>query len=1667
MIKRFYLLFMLLVPCVFGLFAQNKYGFEWIRNYQPYYKFKIATTGVYKFDSVSLAVNGINLAGIHPKRFQVFKNGIEQPVYIRGENDGVFNNDDFIEFYGEKNDGTFDTQLYTSPSAQPHLWYSLYSDTAVYFLTILPDTTVVVAKRYTLAADLNFNSYTAEPYFIHEEKVFPANEYVDGVNLNAGGDKYNSSEYTDGEGWADSRIGLDKFRNYLLNTPFLSGVGPQPGLDVKVIGVSDYVLGNPTYNHHVQISVAKAETPASLSVVKDFLFKGYVSVKDSVLINASSIGAGQTLVKMEIINNLSVASDFDQLSYIRIAYPRLYNFGGQTSLGIKVRHLQPGIKSRLTINNYGSGAQTNPRLYDFTTGKRIVGGYTAGNADLLIDKNGNPSSVYVFDSAQVVTISVLTKTDFKIIDPASGYEYIIVTHPKLNSAATDYATYRSQRYNVLKVFSSELYDYYTYGNMHPLAVRRMADHLLHEAIVKPKFLALLGKGYQGNIVRQKQYFDQHLVPVIGVPASDVMLTTGLTGTGGYGDDLPTGRVPAFSNEELNNYLQKLIYYETNSDSIQLWRKNILHLSGGDDLSQQTAFKNQLNAYANIIKGKNFGANVVAYNKNKSDPTQSDLKGVLSEIINKGVSMLTFLGHGSATVIDMSFGSIADNSINNVNKYTFFYFNGCNIGNPSEVDPPSAVPLYGKDFICAPNKGAIGWLAHSNLTLDGKLYTQINAFYNQMAKESNNYGKSVATILSAASKSISTGDIFIKSHCYQLTLLGDPAVKIYSPTLPDYSLEDNDLFIFPKDANAQMDSIAVGVILTNLAMAKDDTVKVTATRTLPNTNLKKTYSAVLSRPLYFKDTLYIWMPVDNITDVGNNAYEVTIDKENILTEITKINNTAQFTYNLPGTGIKTLLPYRDEIVTKDSVDLVVQNNNLFIGNTEYLFELDSTPAFNSPLLRQSGILVAGSIAKWRIQLTSADSSVYFWRSRMNVPENQGGIWDSSSFTLIRNGAKGWSQSHFGQYKKASETDKVVFTNNGIEFIDNFHEVISKQARWWHAGYGILDPYPLTPGIFGCIPAGGIVAVLYNKLTLVVEDAPGYPRNCSPNPAASYYTFDTKTLAGQQEFAKLVDSMETGSYLALYTSYDAGTTGWGAEIRTALGKLGSTMLANANNYSTCGVLVGKKGEAPGMATEDTVITTQFNSQTPNDSFVVIAQRQLQGKWHTGSVVSEKIGPARQWSTVQCAFSSLENAGTDKMWLSVIAVNKNGVDSIIVNKSTSLIHNIASLNAAKYPFVKLKIEFEDSVGRTPNQFGRWMVTYDKPAEGSINPRLGYSFHGNQLQQGDSLKFEIAFENLSSTPFDSLPVVFTITDANRIVQHNEQYSEPALAGNSYKVITKKISTNELSGNNIFSMSVNGQEVQPEVTFNNNFVNIGFEVTTDQRNPMLDVTFDGYRIMSGDFVSPTPVIRLTSKDDNQFKIQKDTTTFNLFIKRPSSNGEFEKINFSSPEVTFVSGTSTNNTAILEYKPQRMEDGDYALRVQSKDATGNSAGSNNYEIDFKVLNESTITNFFPYPNPGTTNIRFVFTLTGSRPPDQLLIRILTITGKVVKEITADEFGPIKIGNNISEFGWNGTDNFGDRLANGVYLYQVFSRIDGQTIKKRDTSADQFVLHNTGKIYLLK
>jgi flagellar hook assembly protein FlgD len=129
-----------------------------------------------------------------------------------------------------------------------------------------------------------------------------------------------------------------------------------------------------------------------------------------------------------------------------------------------------------------------------------------------------------------------------------------------------------------------------------------------------------------------------------------------------------------------------------------------------------------------------------------------------------------------------------------------------------------------------------------------------------------------------------------------------------------------------------------------------------------------------------------------------------------------------------------------------------------------------------------------------------------------------------------------------------------------------------------------------------------------------------------------------------------------------------------------------------------------------------------------------------------------------------------------------------------------------------------------------------------------------------------------------------------------------------------------------------------------------------------------------------------------------------------------------------------------------------------------------YRVAFRVITKAMISNMLNYPNPFTTSTAFVFTLTGSEVPQNIRIQILTVTGKIVREITKEELGPLHIGQNITSFKWDGTDQYGQKLANGVYLYRVITNQHGKSLEKykdqRDET-DKFFNKGYGKMYLMR
>ena len=133
-----------------------------------WFKFSIDTTGVFKIDKNLLERMGIATRNVNPKKIHIYGNGgnllpvvnrefryedlQENAIFVKGEEDGVFDDDDYILFYGK---GPHDWIVNTSNRTASHR-FNIYSDEAYYFITV----TDVDGKRIQQAAAINQNPTT-------------------------------------------------------------------------------------------------------------------------------------------------------------------------------------------------------------------------------------------------------------------------------------------------------------------------------------------------------------------------------------------------------------------------------------------------------------------------------------------------------------------------------------------------------------------------------------------------------------------------------------------------------------------------------------------------------------------------------------------------------------------------------------------------------------------------------------------------------------------------------------------------------------------------------------------------------------------------------------------------------------------------------------------------------------------------------------------------------------------------------------------------------------------------------------------------------------------------------------------------------------------------------------------------------------------------------------------------------------------------------------------------------------------------------------------------------------------------------------------------------------------------------------------------------------------
>jgi ferredoxin-like protein FixX len=433
-----------------------------------------------------------------------------------------------------------------------------------------------------------------------------------------------------------------------------------------------------------------------------------------------------------------------------------------------------------------------------------------------------------------------------------------------------------------------------------------------------------------------------------------------------------------------------------------------------------------------------------------------------------------------------------------------------------------------------------------------------------------------------------------------------------------------------------------------------------------------------------------------------------------------------------------------------------------------------------------------------------------------------------------------------------------------------------------------------------------------------------------------------------------------------------------------------------------------------------------------------------------------------------NNAENPNRESWKLDVIGVDFANRERVLKENVRADGLSLTDINASAFPYLKLRLQVEDTENRTPYQLQRWQVIYKEVPEGILlYDTLTYRENTIlEIVEGDSIKIGFNFVNISGNDFkeNNLVVEYDINNLTSGRRTRIRETIPAPKRNQITYFKTKLYSLDYYGQNRMIVTVNPR-LQPEQIYENNQLEVRFNVKEDDINPILDVAIDGRHIMNGEIVSPTPLISIGLTDENKYLVNRDTSHIIITLGKDCPNCTPKRIYMNNPNLVWTVIPEKNKIQI-EYKSDQLENGTYKLTVQGRDVRGNIPGLQPYSVTFRVINETKISNFYPYPNPFTTNMRFVFTLTGE-VPDDIRIQIMTITGKVVRTIHKEELGNLRIGDNISEFSWDGTDQFGDQLARGVYLFKVDVRKQGRDYERFETAGDGLFEKGYGKIYLMR
>lgn len=649
-----------------------------------WYKIAVDKTGIYKITKDFLTQLGIP-ASVDPRTLKIYGAGgtmlslvnqnnyetdlIENAIYVRGEEDGVFDGDDYVAFYAIGVDQWSDENL-------THL--NLYEDQAYYFITFGG----APGKR---VGNLGQPSGSASKVWSHYDAV--AFHEKDLINLGNLGRK-----------WFGERFNINSSQRFTMSLNDLDASQP-----VKFnVNAASSSYGSTSFSYQVnQQSIGAVQfnriNSQSITGYESFFTRELRLSNESVVVDVQYQNGG-------------VPTSEGVLDYIQFEYKAHLTGVRKKQFGFTNQQLafEPGI-----VEYQVSNAQSIQEVWDVTDVYNIDRISNSNQSQIRFKVYGGTQRKFqtfvssdLYEPKLTAQSRVANQNLKRTVFSEGDVDYLILTPQYLKTAADRLAAHhRTQNGLTVKVISiEEVYNEFSSGKQDVAALRNFVRYVYQNASSAEKrvrYVNLFGEAsfdYKERIPNNK-----NVVPVFyGMDTKREVTNSahnfsnyttfmsddfyalmdvgeGLMSDANYGIDLAVGRMLVGDLETANAMVAKVLEYH-DKENRGRWRNNIVALA--DDVDRESDINLQIESNAMIdsldlnipfLNSKKIFLDAYVQETTAGGKRYPKAKEEFIQAIENGALYVNYLGHGGEDGLaqERVFGIEEAKKMTNSKKYPLF------------------------------------------------------------------------------------------------------------------------------------------------------------------------------------------------------------------------------------------------------------------------------------------------------------------------------------------------------------------------------------------------------------------------------------------------------------------------------------------------------------------------------------------------------------------------------------------------------------------------------------------------------------------------------------------------------------------------------------------------------------------------------------------------------------------------------------------------------------------------------------------------------------------------------------------------------------------------------------------------------------------------------------